>query len=179
LSLIRRFERETALAKITTIDYEQLMQESLRDVMKKSLTLVAKEGLPGNHHFYISFKTNYPGVDLPDYLREEYPDAITIVLQYEYWDLEINEKSFYITLCFNDVHERIAVPYGAVISFVDPSVKFGIHFSPADIDEEAELISLDKKPEKSKNQKSKIAEVLTEATDDGSNVITLDAFRRK
>lgn len=169
------------MAKITTIDYEHLMQESMRDVMKQALVVVAKNGLPGDHHFYISFKTNYPGVDLPDYLREEYPDNITIVMQHEFWDLEVHDKSFYLTLCFNDVHERVAIPFGSVVSFVDPSVKFGIHFSPAEIDE-SELFSLEQPKQKQKLKKAKADSKEDEkpiAPSDGSNVITLDAFRRK
>lgn len=170
------------MSKFTTIDYELLMQESMRSVMKEALGLVAKNGLPGDHHFYISFKTDYPGVDIPDYLKEEYPENITIVLQYEYWDLEVNDKNFYITLCFNDVHERIAVPFGAVVSFVDPSVRFGIHFTPAETDE-SELFSLEQSQQQKRPKKGarsgKKEVVPSPGSEDGSNVVTLDAFRRK
>lgn len=177
-----KIKGETIVTKITTINYESLMQESMRSVMKDALRLVAKNGLPGDHHFYVSFKTSFPGVDIPDYLKEEYPDNITIVLQYEYWDLEVNENNFYITLCFNDVHERIAVPFGAVVSFVDPSVRFGIHFTPAET-EESELFSLEesqqqKKP-KRKPRAAKKEVPLSPVIENGSNVIALDAFRRK
>lgn len=164
------------MSKAPTFDYENLVQESLRNVIKQTLSEVTKNGLPGKHHFYISFKTDYPGVDLPDYLREEYPDDITIVLQYEFWDLEVGDKAFNVTLCFNDVHERLNIPFGAVVSFVDPSVKFGLQFTPAEIDEDVAFVSLDKK---SKSRKTIIdSNELAEAAD-GSNIITLDAFRRK
>lgn len=164
------------MTKTPTFDYENLVQESLRNVIKKTLSTVAKEGLPGKHHFYISFRTDYPSVDLPDYLREEYPEEITIVLQYEFWDLEINDTAFSVTLCFNDVHERLNVPFGSVISFVDPSVKFGLQFTPAEYDEDAELVQLNdqKKPSKNPVENSEAS-----AVKDGSNVVTLDAFRRK
>ncbi len=160
------------MSKTPTIDYETLVQESLRNVIKETLTTVAKDGLPGKHHFYISFKTDYPGVDIPDYLLEEYPEDITIVLQYEYWDLEVQSDSFSVTLCFNDVHERLNVPFGAVVSFVDPSVKFGLQFAPAELDEDAELVQLDRKKKSTK-------EAAVSVESDGSNVVTLDAFRRK
>lgn len=166
------------MSKIPTFDYENLVQESLRNVIKETLTTVAKDGIPGKHHFYISFKTNYPGVDIPDYLREEYPEDITIVLQYEFWDLEVSQNAFNVTLCFNDVHERLNVPLGAITSFVDPSVKFGLQFTPAEIEEgeEAKLVQIDKS--KKTRKISTDTDELSESGD-GSNIITLDTFRRK
>lgn len=160
------------MSKTPTFDYETLVQESLRNVIKETLTTAAKDGLPGKHHFYISFKTDYPGVDIPDYLLEEYPEDITIVLQYEFWDLEVHNDAFSVTLCFNDVHERLNVPFGAVVSFVDPSVKFGLQFAPAELDGDAELVHLDRK-------KKAVRELAISVESDGSNVVTLDAFRRK
>ncbi|AIK97008.1 SspB family protein [Candidatus Odyssella acanthamoebae] len=164
------------MTKASTFDYENLVQESLRNVIKETLATVVKDGLPGKHHFYISFKTDYPGVDLPDYLREEYPDDITIVLQYEFWDLEVGEKTFNVTLCFNDVHERLTIPLGAVVSFVDPSVKFGLQFTPAEVDADAELVQLDNQK---KTPKTVIERDEQANPGDGTNIITLDAFRRK
>jgi len=160
------------VSKTPTFDYETLVQESLRNVIKETLSTVAKDGLPGKHHFYVSFKTDYPGVDIPEYLLEEYPEDITIVLQYEFWDLEVHNDSFSVTLCFNDVHERLHVPFGAVVSFVDPSVKFGLQFTPAEVDDQAELVHLEQK-----RKDPKKAKVIVDS--DGSNVVTLDAFRRK
>lgn len=164
------------MTKTPAFDYENLVQESLRNVIKETLIEVSKNGLPGKHHFYISFKTDYPGVDLPDYLRDEYPEDITIVLQYEFWDLEVNDKAFSVTLCFNDVHERLNIPFGAVVSFVDPSVKFGLQFTPAEYEAQAELVELDYQKKPSKNS---IDPMLKSEAGDGSNIITLDAFRRK
>lgn len=164
------------------IDYEQLMQDSWRNVMKEALRMTSENGLPGNHHFYISFKTAYPGVDIPDYLREEYPDTITIVLQFEFLDLEVTDNNFQVTLCFNDIHERVTVPYRSVVSFVDPSCKFGLQFTPIDTDELTELLVIEDKKVKSKRKKTTTKSDIDqpesqEQTD--SNVITLDAFRRK
>jgi uncharacterized protein len=146
--------------------------------MKETLSIIAKDGLPGKHHFYISFKTDYPGVDLPDYLRDEYPDNITIVLQYEFWDLEVGDKAFSVTLCFNEVHERVNVPFGAVISFVDPSVKFGLQFAPAQYEKSGELLHLEGQKKSAKKSEKSDKGPSSEASD-GSNIIPLDTFRRK
>lgn len=168
------------MSKIIKFDYEQLVQDSLRSVVRESLMQVARSGLPGNHHFYISFRTDYPGVDLPDYLLEQYPEEITIVLQYEFWDLEVEEDTFFVTLCFNDIHERLTVPLQAIVSFVDPSVKFGLQFSPT-IHEKAVPQKLPVKPKaKSKGKEKEIPSVpQTEKSHNGSNVVILDAFRKK
>lgn len=164
------------MSKITKIDYELMVQESLRNVIKDTLKLVAKNGLPGSHHFYLSFKTNYPGVDLPDFLREEYPDEITIVLQYEFWDLEVSDNSFCITLCFNDMHERLNIPFNAIVSFVDPSVKFGLQFTSAELaPDTVRTLSIDEKKDGRKT--SKMTPKEKNVTID--NVVTLDAFRKK
>jgi hypothetical protein len=185
---------------MSLIDYESMVQNSLRGVVQNILRDAAKDGLPGAHHFYISFDTNYPGVEMPEYLREQYPEEITIVLQYEFWDLEIEDTQFFITLCFNDIHERLVVPFEAIISFVDPSVKFGLQFSPSihdDEDEEPlelkkESLDIDFEEEPAKTKKSKKTKGKnikkssdTKATDSNddenppSNVVTLDAFRKK
>jgi len=167
-----------SVSKIIKFDYEHLVQESLRSVVREALTQVAKSGLPGNHHFYISFRTDYPGVDLPDYLLEQYPEEITIVLQYEFWDLEVEEDSFFVTLCFNDIHERLTVPLQAIVSFVDPSVKFGLQFSPT-IHEKAVPQKLPVKPKPKSKTKANSQAPQSEETQSGSNVVVLDAFRKK
>jgi uncharacterized protein len=167
------------VSKVTKFDYEQMVQESLRSVVRSALMQVAKNGLPGNHHFYISFRTDYPGVDLPDYLTEQYPEEITIVLQYEFWDLEVDNDSFYVTLCFNDIHERLTVPLQSIVSFVDPSVKFGLQFSPTIHEKsEPEKLPVRSKSTKSKTKANTQADV-PENAQDGSNVVALDAFRKK
>jgi hypothetical protein len=164
---------------VTKIDYELMVQESLRNVIKDTLKMVSKNGLPGTHHFYLSFKTNYPGVDLPDFLREEYPEEITIVLQYEFWDLEVAEESFCVTLCFNDIHERLNVPFNAIVSFVDPSVKFGLQFTPAEIDEDAiKTLPIEEKKKPTRKSTKSALETKNDTTM-SDNVVTLDAFRKK
>lgn len=117
-----------------TLDYDKLIQEALRDVVRKTLQNVSKKGLPGNHHFYITFRTDRGDVVMPEYLREQHPDEVTVVLQHQFWDLNIEERSFSVTLSFNGHHERLVVPYGALVSFMDPSVKFGLQFTPDEPD---------------------------------------------
>lgn len=157
-----------------TIDYEGLVQSAVRKVMRDVLRDVAKNGLPGKHHFYIDFVTHYPGVEMPAYLREDYPDDMTIVLQYEYWDLVVDDKKFSITLTFDDAEERLIVPFEAIIKFVDPSVNFGLEFTP-DLNDYTEL---DLDPIFSEMDDSQKKEIKPLAEGE-SNVVTLDAFRKK
>jgi len=167
--------------KVTKFDYEALVQDSLRSVVRSALTQASKNGLPGNHHFYISFRTDFPGVDLPDYLLEQYPEEITVVLQYEFWDLEVEADCFFVTLCFNDIHERLTIPFQSIVSFVDPSVKFGLQFSPT-IHEKGVLEKLpvrQKSPRSKSKEKANSENPLPESAKNGSNVIMLDAFRKK
>ena len=112
--------------------YDALVDDALRSVVRRVLTQVAETGLPGSHHFYISFRSNDPGVELPDYLRAKYPEEMTIVLQHQYWDLIIREDDFEVTVSFNKQQERIKVPFAALSAFVDPSVRFGLQFDRRD-----------------------------------------------
>jgi hypothetical protein len=123
--------------------YDALVDDALRSVVRRVLTQVADKGLPGSHHFYISFRSNDPGVMLPDYLRAKYPEEMTIVLQHQYWDLMVKPESFEVTVSFNKQQERIKVPFAALSAFVDPSVRFGLQFDRKDKDKEK-----DKVPEK-------------------------------
>lgn len=110
------------------LDYNQLVETALRGAVRDALKRVAEFGLPGNHHFYITFRTDQPGVDIPEYLRERYPEEMTIVLQHQYWGLEAREDEFQVTLSFNKVPERLIIPYAALTAFADPSVQFGLQF---------------------------------------------------
>ena len=172
--------------KTIEIDYEVLVQDALRLVVHHALSLIEKNGLIGDHHFYISFATDYPGVQLPDYLKDEYPEEITIVLQHEFWDLKIEDDLFSVTLCFNDVNEYITVPFRAITSFVDPSVKFGLQFTPDyDVLEEPLLeqkspVQIEIKVNKASKKKSESTKKInTKESSDSANVITLDTFRKK
>src|SRR5947208_2421540 len=112
--------------------YDALVDDALRSVVRRVLRQVADKGLPGSHHFYISFRSTDPGVELPDYLRAKYPEEMTIVLQHQYWDLIINDEFFEVTVSFNKQQERIKVPFTALSAFVDPSVRFGLQFDRKD-----------------------------------------------
>lgn len=121
------------------LQYDKMVESALRSVVREALTLVAKNGLPGNHHFYLTFRTDHPGVDMSDALRIQYPNDMTVVLQHQYWGLEVNDDHFVVNLSFSNVPERLQVPYAAMMSFVDPSVKFGLQFQPLDPEAPASL----------------------------------------
>jgi hypothetical protein len=110
------------------IRYDLLTQEALRSVLRRVLQDAAKSGLPGDHHFYISFSTGAPGVRMSKRLRAQYPDEITIVLQHQYRDLAVREEAFEVGLSFSGVNEHLVVPFDAIKRFFDPSVQFGLQF---------------------------------------------------
>ncbi len=112
------------------IRYDLLTQDALRGVVRSVLADVAKAGLPGEHHFFIAFATQAPGVRVSKRLRETYPEEMTIVLQYQFWDLEVTDGAFSVSLSFNGVPERLHVPFAAIKGFFDPSVQFGLQFDP-------------------------------------------------
>lgn len=111
-----------------TIDYEALTQDAMRGVVRTVLTRIAKSGLPGDHHFYISFDTEHPGSSLSKRLREKYPREMTIVLQHRFWDLIIHDERFEVKLTFDGIPERLVVPFEAIKVFFDPSVRYGLQF---------------------------------------------------
>ena len=113
-----------------TLDYDQMVQDALRGVVRQAIEEVMDDGLPGDHHFYITFMTDYPGVDIPDYLRDRYPGEMTIVLQYQFYDLGVDDDKVTVTLSFNNVPERLVIPLGAISIFADPSVNFALQFQP-------------------------------------------------
>lgn len=145
-------------------NYEEMVQEGLRGVVRDALKTAAQEGLPGAHHFYVGFKTDYPGVQLAEYLHERHPEEMTIVIQHQYWDLEVDENGFSITLSFSDSQERIYVPFHALLSFMDPYAKFGLQFTPPPAADLPEASAPSEENEKSENK---------------DNIITLDTFRKK
>ncbi|ABS66666.1 SspB family protein [Xanthobacter versatilis] len=120
------------------IRYDLLAQEALRSVVRRVLLDVAKTGLPGEHHFYISFDTRAPGVRLSQRMLEKYPEEMTIVLQHQFWDLIVTDTTFEVGLSFGGIPERLLVPFSALKGFFDPSVKFGLQFELAANESEAE-----------------------------------------
>jgi hypothetical protein len=121
------------------IRYDLLVQDALKGVVRKVLIDAGKDGLPGEHHFYISFRTDYPGVRLSNRLRDKYPQEMTIVLQHQFWDLGITEHTFEVGLSFSGVPERLLIPFDALTGFFDPSVQFGLKFDTEGDDEDEDV----------------------------------------
>ena len=157
------------------IPYDAIVQEALRAVVGRVLGEIVAAGsqLPGAHHFYITFKTHAPGVDIPDHLRERFPDEMTIVLQNKFWDLDVRDDGFSVGLSFNQISSNLSVPYAAITQFVDPAVDFGLQFQTGDAD------ALSNPSETAGNDAAEPAAISPiESSEDGSNVVTVD-FGRK
>ncbi len=150
------------------IPYDEIVQEALRAVVGRVLTQVASEGLPGSHHFYITFKTNAPNVSIPRSLLERFPDEMTIVLQNKYWDLKVTDTGFEVGLTFNQVPSHLEIPFAAVTAFADPAVDFALQFQSQ--------IENDPIREQEPAENDRPAAVPLE---DGSNVVTVDFGRKK
>jgi hypothetical protein len=116
------------------IRYDVLAQDALRGVIRKVLGEVVKTGLPGDHHFFITFLTSAPGVRVSSRLREKYPELMTIVIQHQYWDLSVNDTAFEVGLSFSDIPERLLIPFSAIRGFYDPAVNFELEFDVRDMD---------------------------------------------
>lgn len=164
---------------IPTIRYDKMVEKALRGVVTQALDHVVSNGLPNDHHFYITFMTDFPGVEIPPYLREQYPEEMTIVLQYQFYGLETHEDKFNVTLSFNNVPERLVIPTEAVTIFADPSVNFALQFQPMEDVEEDEDDFPPPPPHKpGKNDSGKKPAKAKKDSDD-NNVIALDTFRKK
>ena len=154
-----------------TIDYGNLMHDAMRGLIRKVLSQVEKDGLPGEHHFFISFDSQHPGVQLADWLKDRFPDTMTIVMQHWFADLEVGKEGFGVTLNFNDQPENMFIPYDAIRTFVDPSVEFGLKFETQD-DPEAPP------PEPDKKAAPEAPPEAEETTAKDAEVVSLDAFRK-
>jgi uncharacterized protein len=153
------------------IPYDEIVQEALRAVVGRVLGEVESSGrLPGEHHFYITFKTNAAGVDIPRHLSERFPDEMTIVIQNRFWDLKVAEDGFEVGLSFNQMPAKLIIPFSAITGFVDPAVNFALQFQ-AQADE-ADL----QDHEEAENDHPAIA---AEPVEDGSNVVSVDFSRKK
>jgi len=148
--------------------YDMLAQDALRGVVRRALKIARDQGLPGEHHFYISFRSNAPGVELSEKLRKQYPEEMTIVLQHQFWNLEVSDDRFSVDLTFNKVPEHLVIPFSAIQGFFDPSVQFGLQFQTEGAGGEAEV--------KPATEPSAPEEP---ATDASGEVVSLDAFRKK
>ena len=191
------------------IRYDVLTQEALRDVIRKVLEEVATSGLPGEHHFFITFRTDHPSVRLSARMRERYPEEMTIVVQHSFWDLRITETYFEIDLSFDDILERLRVPFSSLKGFFDPHVKFGVQFDAeyleaanGDVDSASEnsddggevenLPQVAQNREMAKTSKSKKSakktskkaskksdEKVEEEQTESAEIVSLDQFRKK
>ena len=150
--------------------YDLLTQNALRVVVRDALNIAASKGMPGEHHFYVSFKTEAPGVDISDRLKAQYPEEMTIVLQHQFWDLKVSDEGFSVGLSFDKTPERLVVPYSALTSFFDPSVQFGLQFTENGTPAEEELAA---SPDSSSES---IAPASIETSP--GEVVDLDAFRK-
>lgn len=152
---------------MSLINYDRLIKDSLKYVVKRSLEHVAEKGLYGEQHFYITFKTDYKEVEIPDYLLDEYPDELTIVLENQFWNLKVSETYFTVSLNFNSKIENIKVPLDSILEFSDPSEDFVLQFEP--YEDEFDLdTSFEKKEDFS-----------IEQDEQENKVISLDLFRKK
>lgn len=155
------------------IPYDEIVQEALRAVVGRVLGQVEASGgtLPGDHHFYITFKTGAAGVSIPPHLKERFPDEMTIVLQNKFWDLGVSDEGFTVGLTFNQIPAKLDIPFSAITAFVDPAVDFGLQFQALgapdgpEPHDDAENDTPDRSP--------------PAGSDDGSNVVSVDFGRKK
>ncbi len=130
-------EIEVAMSK-DYFRYDLMMQDAFRGVVRDILNRVVAEGLPGEHHFYIAFNTKVPGVKISQRFHEKYPDEMTIVIQHQYWDLTVSEEKFEIGLSFNNIPEKLVIPFSALTGFMDPSTQFGLQFEQLAANEDSQ-----------------------------------------
>jgi hypothetical protein len=153
-----------------SFEYDMMVEEALRGVVIKALKQLATTGFQNEHHFYITFKTKGKGVNIPSFLTARYPDEMTIVLQYQFWDLQIRESEFEVALSFNEKRERLLIPYNCISGFSDPSVKFGLQFQVIEGPEEELVENL--------LQDELISDEETISETVSGEVVSLDTFRK-
>jgi hypothetical protein len=170
------------------IRYDVLARDALRGVLRKVLTDAATHGLPGEHHFFITFFSRADGVKLSPRLLAQYPEEMTIILQHQFWDLVVSEERFEVGLSFGGIPERLVVPFSAIKSFFDPSVQFGLQFEPTEAVGEAAAAHLPAAPAPSALAVPAAAPAASEQTEtaeepakpsEGAEVVRLDRFRKK
>ena len=157
-----------------TIDYGNLMHDAMRSLIRNVLLDVADNGLPGAHHFFITFDTAHPDAELADWLSDRYPDEMTVVMQHWYDGLEVTDDGFSITLNFGDAPEPLYIPYDAIRTFVDPSVEFGLRFEQQD--EDSKKLTKSKEPRLPQKEESELE--VEEAPAKAAEIVSLDSFRK-
>src|ERR1700736_6564455 len=164
------------------IRYDVLARDALRGVLRRVLTDAAEHGLPGEHHFFITFLSTAEGVKLSPRLLAQYPEEMTVILQHQFWDLVVTEDRFEVGLSFGGIPERLVVPFNAIKSFFDPSVQFGLQFEPSEsATEEAPAANLPAAAPSAPPVPAPSAEIPDEPTKptEGAEVVRLDRFRKK
>ena len=156
-----------------SLNYSGMIDQAMRGVVREALIRVSANGLPGEHHFFISYATGHPGVKMSDQLRSRYPKEITIVLQHQFWDFKVEDAQFGVTLSFGGVPEKLVVPYAALTAFADPSVKFGLQFQQMEMFD-AEIV------DQHSHQQAVSVSLDGEEEELGTaEIISLDSFRKK
>jgi hypothetical protein len=172
------------------IRYDVMVQDAMRDVLRRVLEDAAKQGLPGDHHFYIIFRTKADGVKISPRLLAQYPTEMTIILQHQFWDLVVTDDHFEVGLSFGNIPEKLHVPFTAIKSFLDPSVQFGLNFEPGEAQAAADAPSATVTapvltPDAKAEDKAAAATADDKALDgehkpsEGAEVVRLDRFRKK
>lgn len=158
--------------------YDRMVEQALRGVVRQAVKEVidSKSKLPGNHNFYITFMTDYPGVEIPDYLRDRYPGEMTIVLQYQFYDLFVDAEKMGVTLSFNNVLERLQIPLGAITIFADPSVNFALQFQPLGDESPDDFDPEDPTDDEAGDDEDKAPK---KSGSKSGEVVSLDQFRKK
>lgn len=161
--------------------YDQLAQNALRGVVRDALRRVEKSGLPGDHHFYIAFNTKFPGVDIGERMAQRYPREMTIVIQHQYENLIVRDDRFEVELSFDNISEKLIIPFNAVKGFLDPAVQFGLQFEVVNVESGADVENKIAKPiaPKLKTVESEIQVPQDDADKEAPKVVSLDAFRKK
>ncbi|MCF6316175.1 MAG: ClpXP protease specificity-enhancing factor SspB [Marinosulfonomonas sp.] len=162
-----------------TIDYGNLMHRAMRSLIKEVLNDIAKDGLPGQHHFFITFDTMHPDVEIADWLSDRYPGDMTIVIQHWFDNLDVGDVGFAITLNFGDNPEPLYVPYDAIVTFVDPSVEFGLRFdSGEDGKQDAEVVSIETAEHEDVPEAPMVEALDDDEPPKDAEVVSLDSFRK-
>jgi uncharacterized protein len=155
----------------TEINYTKLIDEAMHLVVKRTLEIITESGMPGDHHFYISFLTQAPGVALSSKLKQKYPEEMTIVLQFQFEELKVFENHFSVKLSFEGVKELIVIPFNALTAFADPSVKFGLQFKYFELNSDSHKIHIE--------PKATLSAVKEGQFENADNIVSLDTFRNK
>jgi len=163
------------------IGYRALTDAALRGVVREALKRAEKQGLIGAHHFRLTFKTHFPGVEIPDFLREQYPEEMTIIIQHQFWGLKVKENHFEVTLTFRKIPATLAIPFHALTAFVDPGVQFGLQFQPEETDggKAADVPAIAAVPPSEAKASPAEEDKPAEKVVAPGEVVSLDSFRKK